>query len=414
MKTVTAWSSPDYRKVWGAGAVAGLGAEIGDLALPVLALVTLGASAQEMSWVRAAMYLPYLLLTLWLGVVVDRYRRRRMMIGAELVSALLLVSMAALALTGLLGIPMLVVFTFLIGSLAVLHSLADFSFLPHVVTAEQLPDANARVTATESAIDIGGSGLGGALVQAVTAPVALLINGIASVTSALLLWRVRTDEPAPDRQEANAVTQAGQGLAALWRNRSVRGLAVEATTWNLGNEVFMLAVTVAILTSRPDGPLALGLVLMAGGVGAFIGAAFSARLTARFGYGPSLIGALIVGNTAPLLGMLAARDTTLASLAVLAAAFLASGLGVGVANSQAVTVRQLAVDEVIRGRVNAAYRLLSWGALPVGALAAGLTVELAGLWLAGVIGAAVMALSSLAVILSPVRRMRDLVDSRTA
>lgn len=360
------------------------------------------------------MYLPYLLLTLWLGVVVDRYRRRRMMIGAELISALLLVSMAALALTGLLGIPMLVVFTFLIGSLAVLHSLADFSFLPHVVTAEQLPDANARVTATESAIDIGGSGLGGALVQAVTAPVALLINGIASVTSALLLWRVRTNEPAPERQEANAVTQAGQGLAALWRNRSVRGLAVEATTWNLGNEVFMLALTVAILTSRPDGPLALGLVLMAGGVGAFIGAAFSARLTARFGYGPSLIGALIVGSTAPLLGMLAARDTTLASLAVLAAAFLASGLGVGVANSQAVTVRQLAVDEAIRGRVNAAYRLLSWGALPVGALAAGLTVELAGLWLAGVIGAAVMALSSLAVILSPVRRMRDLVDSRTA
>lgn len=302
MMTVSAWKSREYRRVWAAGAVAGLGGEIGDLALPVLALTTLGASAQEMSWVKAALYLPYLLLTLWLGVLVDRHRRRPLMIGAELSSFVVLLTVAVLALVGWLSIPMLVAATFLLGAASVLHTLA----------------------------------------------------------------------------------------------------------WNLGNEAFILALTVAVIGGRPDGPLALGLVLMAGGVGAFVGAGLSARLTARFGYGRSLIGALLLGNTAPLLGMWFARDTATGSLAIVAVAFLGSGLGIGVANSQAVTVRQLAVPDDLRGRVNAAYRLLSWGALSVGALLAGVAVSLLGTWQAGVLGAAVMALSSVPVIASPVRRMRGL------
>ena len=103
-----------------------------------------------------------------------------------------------------------------------------------------------------------------------------------------------------------------------------------------------------------------------------------------------------------------ARDTATGSLVIVAVAFLGSGLGIGVANSQAVTVRQLAVPDDLRGRVNAAYRLLSWGALSVGALFAGVAVSLLGTWQAGVLGAAVMALSSVPVIASPVRRMRGL------
>lgn len=406
--TVSAWKSREYRRVWAAGAVAGLGGEIGDLALPVLTLTTLGASAQEMSWVKAGLSLPYLVLMLWLGVLVDRRRRRPLMIGAELSSFGVLLTVAVLALVGWLSIPMLVAATFLLGAAAVLHTLADNSFLPHVVTREQLPDANAKVTATESAIDIGGSGVGGALVQAVTAPVAILINAVSRLISALLLRGVTVDEQAPAPAGTSALAQAREGMGELWRSRTVRGLAAEATLWNLGNEAFILALTVAVIGGRPDGPLALGLVLMAGGVGAFVGAGLSARLTARFGYGRSLIGALLLGNTAPLLGMWFARDTATGSLVIVAVAFLGSGLGIGVANSQAVTVRQLAVPDDLRGRVNAAYRLLSWGALSVGALFAGVAVSLLGTWQAGVLGAAVMALSSVPVIASPVRRMRGL------
>ena len=82
MTRVSAWRSRDFRRLWGASTASALGGEIGELALPVLALVWLGASAEELSWVRAATFLPYLLLTLWLGVLVDRWRRRRLMITA--------------------------------------------------------------------------------------------------------------------------------------------------------------------------------------------------------------------------------------------------------------------------------------------------------------------------------------------
>ncbi|WP_151526742.1 MFS transporter [Serinicoccus kebangsaanensis] len=409
-KVMSAWSSRDYRRVWGASTAGAVGGEIGELALPVLALVTLGASAQELSWMRTATFLPYLLLTLWLGVVVDNRRRRPLMIGAEVGRAALLVAVGALALTGQLSVPILVAATFGVGALAVLHMLADFSFLPYVVSPGQLPDANARITATQSAVGIGGSGLGGALVQAVTAPVAVLVNAFTHLVSALLLRRVRVEEAAVEPAEAGTLAQAKEGLVTMLRHRVVRALAAEATVWNLGNEVFMLALTVAVVGGRSDGPLVLGLVLMAGGVGAFVGASLSARLTARVGYGRSLVGAMLLGNTAPLLGVVLSGSTSLRSLIVLGVAFLASGVGIGVANSQAVTVRQLAVPERLRGRVNSAYRLLSWGALSVGAMLAGVLVTLWGPWATAVVGTALMTLATLPVALSPVRHMRDLDD----
>lgn len=410
MTTVSAWRSRDFRRIWGATTSSALGNEVGELALPVLALVWLGASAEELSMVRAATFLPYLLLTLWLGVVVDRYRRRALLITAEAVSACTLLTIGGLALLGTLTIPVLVVAAALLGSMAVLHMLADFSFVPLVVSREQLADANARITATQSAIGIGGSGVGGALVQWLSAPIAIGLNGVGRLAAVVLLYRVRTQEPVPEPSGASTLAQAWEGLVTLGHHRVVRALAAEATAWNLGNEVFMLAMTVAVVQERSDGPLMLGVIFMAGGVGAFLGASLSARLTSAFGYGRSLITAMALGNTAPLLGVLLAPDTSTRSLVLLGVAFVASGVGIGVANSQAVTVRQLCVAEHLRGRVNAAYRMLSWGALALGALLAGWLVTAWAWWPAAIAGTTLMAVSTLPVAVSPVRRMQGLTD----
>ncbi|MCT2178912.1 MFS transporter, partial [Brachybacterium muris] len=247
-------------------------------------------------------------------------------------------------------------------------------------------------------------------VQWLSAPFAVALNGIGRFVAVALICRVRTPEPTPEPSTDSTLRQASEGLAALARHRVVRSLAAEATAWNLGNEVLMLALTVAVVQGHPSGPLALGVILMAGGIGAFLGASLSAQLTATFGYGRSLIAAMALGNTAPLLGVLLASDTSTRSLVVLGVALLASGVGVGVANSQAVTVRQLTVPEPLRGRVNAAYRMLSWGALAIGALLAGSLVTTWSWWPAAIVGATLMAASTLPVALSPVRGMRDLAD----
>lgn len=538
MTAVTsAWRSKAFRRVWSAGAVSGLGAEIGELAVPVLALVTLGASATELSFVRAALLVPYLLLTLWLGVVVDRRRRRPLLVIADLGRGILLAVVCALALLGWLTVPLLIAAAAVLGSLTVLYTLAEFSFVPLVVEEEQLIDANARITAAQSAIGVAGAGAGGALVQVLTAPFALVANAVGYLVSGVLIASVRVEEPLPSRgpagggarrrrtarmrpshregrarsrrstrngdgqgagaepqrtsaaleapaataperpsavreapaataphratavragtgtapERASAVRDARAGVAVILRHRVLRALVGEATLWNLGNEVFMLALSLLVLRTLGLGPGVLGLVLMAGGAGAFAGAALSRRLTARFGYGRSLIGSMLAGNAAPLVAIAGTCAIVVAVLGagalagvgasgaeasgadaaghlldalpaagitsvvvVLTAGMLVSGIGCGVANSQAVSLRQLAVVPELRGRANAAYRLVSWGALSIGALAGGGLVVLVGEWVAALVGTALMAMATLPVVLSPVRRMRAIEELRPA
>jgi MFS family permease len=404
-----AWRIPAFRRVWGAGAFSSLGAEIGELAIPVLALVTLGASAAELSFVRAALLIPYLVLTLWLGVVVDRMPRRPLMIIADVDRGVALLIVCGLALGGWLSIPVLVVAAALVGSLTVLYTLADFSFLPLVVKEDALIDANAKITATQSIIGVGGAGAGGFLVQVLTAPVALAVNAGGYLASAILLSRVRVVERRRGKTQS-ALAEAKAGITVLVRHRILRALVSEASFWNFGNEIFLLALSILLLQTHGYGPVVLGLVLMAIGVGTFIGSIASRALTARFGYGRSLIAALLIGNSAPLIGVLFVRDASWQGMFALAGAFVLSGIGIGIANSQAVSLRQLAVAPEVRGRVNAGYRLVSWGALSVGALVGGLLATVCGPWLAAVIGAALMALASAPVVASPVRRMRALEE----
>lgn len=406
---ISAWRVPQFRTVWAAGLFSGLGAEIGELALPALAIITLGATAAEASWVRSALLAPFLVVTLWLGVVVDRRRRRPLMIAADLGRGLVLTLLCVLALLGSLTIPMLVAATFALGTLTVLYQLADFSFLPQIVGEHQLVDANAKITAAQSAVSIAGSGVGGTLVQLLTAPVAVAANAVGYLSSALLIGRIRAaEQPPPPQARRSGIREAQTGLRVLVRHGVLRALVAEASLWNFGNEIFMLALSVHILTTVAAGPLALGIIVTCGGLGAFAGSLVSARLTARFGYGRSLVVSMVVGNTAPLAGVLAAIASPSIAVALLCLAFALSGIGIGVANSQATAIRQIAIGADLRGRVNAGYRLLSWGALAVGALLGGALTTALGPWPAATIGTTLMALATIPVACSPVRRVRAL------
>ncbi|WP_170297056.1 MFS transporter [Agromyces salentinus] len=412
MTAVTSvWRNAQFRRVWGAGAISTLGGEIGELAIPVLALMTLAASASELSFVRAALLVPFLLLTLWAGVVVDRSRRRPLMIAADLARGVLLALVCWFAVAGWLTIPMLIVAALLLGSFTVVYAMADFAFLPLIVEEQNLLDANARITATQSAIGIAGAGAGGALVQLITAPLALGLNALSYFVSGSLITAVRAEETARGRTEhASAFREARAGIDLLIRHPVLRGLVAEAGVWNFGNEIFTIALTILVLQDYQLGPLILGIVLMSGGLGAVLGSMSSRRLTERFGYGRALIGSLLLGNTAPLIGIAFAGAASATAVIALTLAFLMSGVGIGVANSQAVSIRQLAVPAEVRGRVNAGYRLASWGFLALGALAGGVLVSVTGSWPAAIIGAVIMALASIPVAASPARKVVALDD----
>jgi hypothetical protein len=198
MSTVTsssAWTSRSFRRLWTASAISSFGSEVAEIALPLLALVTLSASASELSLLRVAQFLPFLFATMPLGLLVDRRstRRLQLMVGADLGRFVLVALIPITVWAGAAQMELLYAVVFAAGVLTVLYQIADFAFLPSVVRAGQLVDANGKIAAAQSANEIGGRGLGGFLVQAVSAPVAVAVNAVAFLGSALSLRRIRLD-----------------------------------------------------------------------------------------------------------------------------------------------------------------------------------------------------------------------------
>jgi Na+/melibiose symporter-like transporter len=406
--TASAWENRPFRWLWTGSAVSMFGAEIAEMAIPLLALLTLSAGADELATLRAAQFLPFLLATLPIGLVVDRQRRRPLMVGADLGRCALVALIPLAVWFGFASMGLLYGIVFVAGILTVLYQVADFAFLPLVVDADRLPDANAKIVATQSAMEIGGRGLGGLLVQAVTAPVAVAVNAVSYLLSAVSISRVPTDQPPPPAEHRAPLREALEGIKVAVGNRYLRALAGEATTFNLCNEIFMIGLMLYVVRDLGIPAAGLGAILTAGGVGSFAGAWFGTRVAGRWGYGPVLLTTLITGNTAPV--ATAAAEGAWAG-PLLGAVFFVMGVGIGIANAHAVTVRQVATEPRLRGRVNAAYRLMSWGALPVGAAAGGVVATQVGAYTTMVTGAIGIASATLWVLFSPVPRLRRATDA---
>src|SRR5918993_5393450 len=190
-----AWRSQSFRWLWGSTAVPTCGPEMGGLPLPLLAVHTMTAESGEVAALRTAQFLPFVLATLPFGLLVDRVRRRPLLIGADGGRFLLVALIPLTVWADFASIPVLCVLVFLVGTLTVLSQVAAFAFTPHVVGADDLPDANARISATEAAAEIGGRGIAGLAVQFLGAPVTMLANAMGYLASALAMSRVRDDEP---------------------------------------------------------------------------------------------------------------------------------------------------------------------------------------------------------------------------
>ena len=420
-RSAPVWTNRNFRRLWVASTVSSFGSEVAELALPLLALLALSASAAEVGLLRVAQFLPFLLATLPLGLLVDRRRRHRrsLMVGADLGRFALIAIIPITVWLGVAQIELLYAVVFAAGVLTVLYQIADFAFLPGVVSQDQLVDANGKIAASQSANEIGGRGLGGLLIQAISAPVAVAVNAVAFLVSAISLLRIETEDPHPVEDAAQSAPTPGrawreivEGLRVAVRDRYVRALLGEATTFNVFNEMFILGLLIYTVRDLDMGPAAIGLMFTAGGVGSFVGAWFGARVTGRFGYGRVLLITLLIGNAAPL-GVALTGVVDDATMLLLCGIFVIMGVGIGIANVHAVTLRQTAVHEHLRGRVNAAYRLISWGAIPLGAAVGGVVATQAGAQVAMMTGAIGMSLATLWVAFSAVPRLRSIADATT-
>ena len=419
-----AWRNRNFRRLWAGATASTFGSEIAEIALPLLALLTLSASASELSALRVAQFLPFLLATLPLGLLVDRRSGHRLqfMVGADVGRFLLVASIPIAVWLGLLHMPLLYALVFGAGILTVLFDVANFAFLPRVVDPDQLVDANGKLEATHSASEIGGRGIGGLAVQALSAPVAVGANALGFLASALFLSRIHaalpdTADPASEATTGLTTTdsqaarrEVWEGLRVALTHRYIRPLLGEATTFNFFNEMLLLGLMLWAVRDLELSAATIGLIFTAGGVGSFLGAWFGARLTGRFGYGRVLLLTLTLGNGAPL-ALLASNHVEDRVVVLLCGVFAVMGVGIGIANTHAVSLRQIAVPEHLNGRTNAAYRLLSWGAIPLGAAAGGLVAATFDGQTAMLTGAVGVAAATLWVAASRVPHLASINDA---
>lgn len=401
------WRHPDFLKLWAGQTLAALSANVTTLALPLIAALSLHASPFQMGLLATTATLPDLLVGLFAGVWADRVRRRPIMIIADIGRALLLLSIPVAALFNLLAMRQLYAVLFLSGVCTTFFFVANVSYLPSLVGREHLVSANSRLVASASAATAVGPGLAGGLIQLLTAPLAILVDALSLATSAVLVLTIRSPEPAPrlDGRHGRVWGAIFEGGRPLCADPIVRSIAVSTMLYlffsNLMVPVYVLYATRALGVA----PGTLGLIFGIGGVGSIGGAVVALRTARRWGIGPAMIGADLVGGLCILLVPLASAVPAAAVLVLMAAQFGSQSMGTIFYILQT-SVRQARTPDRIAGRMNASYSFLTRSVIPVGSLLGGALGQTIGLRATLAVGALGLLLPVVWLFLSPVRGLR--------
>src|SRR5579885_1169024 len=280
------WKNPDFMKLWAARSVSNLGNWITGIALPLTAVLVLSATPAQMSILGALNGIAVLLFGLVAGVWVDRLRRRPILIATDLGRALLISSIPVAALLGILRIEQLYIVTALVGLLTVFFNAADASFLPSLVQQQELVEGNSKLGISDSLAEIVGPALGGVLVQAFSAPLAIVIDALTFLWSALCFARIRTPEPpASVKQGRNAWAESMEGLLFVLKSSQLRALAVGTGLFNFFGMFVGTLYAFYVVRELDLTPTILGLSIAAGGLSALLGAALAERVIRRMGLG---------------------------------------------------------------------------------------------------------------------------------
>ncbi|MFE9119997.1 MFS transporter [Streptomyces sp. NPDC007172] len=393
-----------------AGAAAGqVGAQVTLVALPLVAVLELKAPAFQVGLLTAAETAAFLLIGLPAGAWVDRMRKLSLMIRADVVRSLAMASVPLAALADVLTMVQLYAVALVVGVATVFFDVAHQSYLPQLLPREHLVAGNGALETVRSSAQVAGPGLGGGLVQLVGAHLAIVADAIGYAISALFLLGIRRPESKPEPVPgASLRKEVGEGLRFVLGHPLLRVIAGTTGLGNFFTAMLMATQTVFLVRVLGLPPAAVGVMLSASAVGGLAGALCAGRLAGRFGQARVIwLSALVTGPFA-LLWPLSGKGAAAALFAV------ASGVvffGAVVYNVAQVSFRQTLCPPRLLGRMNATLRFLMWGTLPLGALVGGAVADASGARAALWICAVGFLVVPLPLLLSPLRRMRELPDA---
>ncbi len=402
------WRHPDFLRLWLSETVGAFGRQVTGLALPTVAILLLGAGPFEMGILGALSVLAFPVLGLLVGVWADRWRRRPIMVAANLGRMIALGSIPSAFVFGVLHLYQLYVVAAIVGVFTVFFDVAYQSYLPSLVDRADLVEGNAKLEVSQSGAQVAGPALAGFLIQAIGAAKAIAVDAGAFLTSAVVLLSIRKPEPKPSPSSSdsdpNFIGELKEGAQVVTKNPVLTRIAACTATSNLGGSIAFTVFLIFAYNQLKLTPEIVGIIFALGSVGLLAGAVLAARVARGVGLGWALAVATVVGGIAALgvpLALVGSPVLVLAALQVL------GGFCLPIYNINQVSLRQAITPDRLQGRMNATMRTIVWGTIPVGSFIGGILGTQIGVVATIMIGGVVYVLAAAWILLGPVISLNE-------
>jgi MFS family permease len=402
-------SNPDFTKLFIGETISQIGSQVTQFTMPLVAIITLNATAFEVGVLNALKFVPVIVVAVFAGVWLDRRQRRPIMIMCALGNAVLIGLVPISKVAGFLSIGLLYVVITLAGSLTVIFDVGALSYVPSLVDRDQLSESNSKLQASGYFAGVAGPGVAGLIVGLITAPITLSIDAVSYLFSAAGLIAIVKREPAPHTPASHTSIRRSlaEGFRAVYGTKLLRILLGQSATLNVGFGAVSTIFTIYAVRVLGFSPDKLGLALGSLAAGAFFGSLLAARIQRLIGLPRTLTLAIIGVCASPLL-LLIPRNADVVSLLLAMSAWFGHGFGIGMWNVNTITLRQVLTPMRLLARMNATYRMVLFGALPVGAMLAGLLGDAVGYGRATLISVIALTTPMAWLTFSPVFRLKQL------
>ncbi len=419
-----------FLRLWAAETISHFGSSITGIALPFVAITLLGAGPLEVAVLNLADFLPFLLIGLLAGALVDRLPRRAVLIGGDLGRAALILTIPIAYLAGLLTLTQLIVVGFSVGVLTVFFDVAYQAYLPSLIGRKDLVEGNSKLEFSRSAAGLLGPGLGGLLVEVLRAPVAMLVDAASFLVSALFLATIKdrataTDstlretaqkgEGQPQKPVHGAMRrEIAEGLRFVFGHPVLRTIGAATATSNLFSSIGGAAFMLFAINDLTMSPALIGAAFSLGSVGGLVASLVAGPLGRRFGVGRVIVVTVALGGPFEFAVGLGSAGADVINLLLIAAAGFAMGGSGTIYNINQVSLRQAITPEAMSGRMNATMRWFVWGTMPIGSIIGGIIGETLGVRAAILIGGAGASLAFIPLLFGPVWRINEMPTTEEA
>jgi predicted MFS family arabinose efflux permease len=412
VKAPSLWRDRDFRMLWSGQTASQFGEQASQITLPLIAVIALNAGANQLGALRAVQQAPILLFSLFVGVWVDRWRSRNVMVLADFGRAVALAAIPVAYLLGVLGIPVLLVVAFLVGVLTVCFDVAYQASLVRLVERDQLAQGNSALEGSRSAAQVGGPALGGALVTLLSAPIAIVASAFFFTLSFLTIRRIRRRESIPEHagRPTRMWRQIHEGLHLVGSDTSLRAVGLASCIFQFSFAAVMTVYLLFLPRTLHLSGAAVGLALAAMGPGALVGSVMSASLPRRFGYGVVLVSSAVLADGV-LLCVPALHGSTAGTISLLMAINFLFGVFSQTVDVTVMAVRQAITPIRIQGRVVATINFAGMGLTPLGSLLGGYLAGRWGLRTSLLLTAVALSLSPLFMAFSPLARLGKILPT---